>query len=441
MIWHGIQIALTSFAFLSDFAASDRFETLKAEAPRLDFVKTRDDGGAQLGTPVFLPPELTPPPKQPKFLPAPTFKAGLAEPLIRPSGPSVSLESLWDLAQRRHPAIQSCIPFAPATSKSKPATIVLSPAKSAALEEKRAEVLSRIRRGYFEYLCLMQEEATVEAFLVHLQSHYLPRGFALPTPSDAKVVGKTASRSKTLPIVDPNTMPTIDKLSLDVLVGDVAAQRRKTQASLKAVWQKLASDVGVPDLPQPSGVNDPVQPLPRWTLETVQKQVKQHSCLNRAIMEAETARCEMMRIRTALLPGVAAGRSPNNEPSPLNLWTRKQARMREAEMFYSQALSAIKAQELKLEGETREAWSRYSLARENLKRINEESLPKLRARTDLIKQAAADSSHPGDFFQSELALFRGQMEQCRERRELWRAIADIQGLMQVPVPAPESAKK
>jgi cobalt-zinc-cadmium efflux system outer membrane protein len=493
---HGLTIGCTALALLTGFVAAPAQDVTPdlSEPPALLFIPLPSDGRAALSPVVSLrpAPEDTPSPRSlPEALPAvppsaapaadDKFRAGLGLPdsaiptkadtvaIRRAAGLAVSMERLWQIALENQTELrEAALRFSEARGRQSQAGKYLNPllsyeesplgsrtfpqgdisiavrqeimtagkfrldkrvaatqSDSASLElhQKEFDILTRIRRGYFDYLTLVEETRVLDVSSKAFED-----------------------RVKQARLLFPKTISRTEVISLELLLEEIRLEQIRTRAALQTSWAQLAADVGMPDLPLPVTVVDPPHDMPLWTLDEIEERVGQNSSVRQALIDAETARWQLERARAEAVPNITIGggyalQNTNriagaivSVDAPLPFWDRKQGRIREAEAAYARLNAAVRSLELRLLGQTREAYGRYLLARESLRQLNEKTLPFLTSRVDLIKKAfkaGAENVNFNDVFQAEQALIKAQAEQFHVRRDLWRAIADLQGLMQV----------
>ncbi|MFO0965167.1 MAG: TolC family protein [Gemmataceae bacterium] len=307
-------------------------------------------------------------------------------------------------------------------------TIAATQSASAALEltQKQFELLTRVRRGYFDYLTLTQENYFLDTASKTLEERVKQARILM---KKAGVISKTEVQS------------------IELLLEEVRLEQIKVRAGLRTAWGQLAADVGLPGLPQPTALADRPRPAPLFPLDYIEDRVRDNSDLRQARIDADAAALQVRRARAEAVPnftigagysnpnatGSAAGANISFE-APLPVWDRKQGRIRETEATYTRLSAAVYSLELRYLSQAREAFGRYTTARENLKQLNERNLPVLKSRVELIKQAyqaKAENVNFNDVFQAEQALIKTQADAYGVRRDLWRAIADLEGLMQM----------
>src|SRR5207249_2950310 len=158
------------------------------------------------------------------------------------------------------------------------------------------------------------------------------------------------------------------------------------------------------------------------------------------------SRLEVERARAEAVPNVQVGggyiRSFVEETAggivsvetALPLWDRKQGRIHEAEARWARAQAASRSTALRLSRETADAYARYQGARRQVERLRSDVLPRLVESLALVRkgyQAGSAQITFADVLSAQTSLNDAQLRLAEVRRELWRAIADLQGLMQL----------
>jgi cobalt-zinc-cadmium efflux system outer membrane protein len=300
-------------------------------------------------------------------------------------------------------------------------------AAAVALAGKRFAVLTAVRRAYFEYLGLADTLRQYDAVVAKLEE-----GVAVTR----KLVVQVKSRPQT------------DLLRLEAVLAEARTNQARARINVQAAWRQLAAEVGVPDLPTPPTLPD-FPPVPAWDNAAVlQRVLSVHTDLQQAAFESERARLQWRRARAEAVPNVTVGGGFNHNYAedemgavlsaqvPLPLWDRKQGQIQEARAKWAAAQATQQGAVTRLSRDTAEALGRYQGARAELDRQTNEVLPRLRRVFELVRQGyevgAAQVSF-ADVLLAQEALNDAQLKSALTRRELWRAVVDLQGLMQIPV--------
>src|SRR5262249_28752943 len=125
-------------------------------------------------------------------------------------------------------------------------------AVTAALLARKFEVLTRIRRGYYDYLAWAATVRVHDQFAAWL-------GQATHVARQLVEVGKTRPRS--------------DLLRLRALLEQTRISQARSRINLDAAWKQLAADVGLPDLPRPGVETALPETPPAWEGPEVVKRV------------------------------------------------------------------------------------------------------------------------------------------------------------------------
>ncbi|MCI0379146.1 MAG: TolC family protein [Gemmataceae bacterium] len=294
-----------------------------------------------------------------------------------------------------------------------------------ALQARRVEMLSRLRRDYFDYLSLLA---------------------AAQVNRDTIKTFEEALRLSRLRLEKAKLGAQTDILALEALLEEAQSTAEKTNAALHSIWRQLAADVGLPDLATPKTIGGlPAQPPSLKEEEVWQRVREDHPALRQAQLEADAARLAWQRARAEAIPNITLGAGYGRTfiedtggaflsvEAPLPLWDKKTGLVRQAEARLNKAHSMRKTTELRLQRETAEAWARYQIAMRNYDRQQNQIVPRLQKRRDQLEQqyiAGAGKVTFSDVLLAEQALLAARLTGAELRRDLWRAVADLQGLMQ-----------
>jgi cobalt-zinc-cadmium efflux system outer membrane protein len=296
-----------------------------------------------------------------------------------------------------------------------------------ALLGRKFAVLTNVRRDYYDYLAL--------AYTLRV---------------DAEVV-EALERSVEITrklVEEVKTRPRTDLVRLQALLEQARIARTRTETNLKAAWRQLAAEVGRPELPGPA-VAPPLPPTaPLWPEDAVTRRVQSANTeLRRAALEAEQARLEYEQARAEAVPNVTvsggyirayleetAGATIGVETS-IPLWDRKQGLIRERRARWALVQASQRTTANRLASETAEAFARYQGAREQAGRLETSVIPRLEESLKLVRagfyEAGGKDVTFADIQLAIEALNQARLQLAEVRRELWRAVADLQGLMQL----------
>jgi cobalt-zinc-cadmium efflux system outer membrane protein len=301
-------------------------------------------------------------------------------------------------------------------------------AAALALLGRKFEVLTNVRRAYFDYLALGN---TVQVY-------------------DAAVTSLERSVELTRQLVErAKTRPRTDLIRLEALLAETRANRERARTNLAAAWRQVATAVGVPELTAPSAAGALPSAVPNWSSERVKQRVlAAHSDIQQAALEAEAARLAYERARVEVIPNITVGagyiRAFVDETAgavfsveaPLPIWDRKQGRIHAARAEWARANAAQGTVALRLTKETTAALARYEGARQQVLRYEEGVLPPLVEALRLVRegyQAGVAGISFADVQLAQEALNDARLKLAGAQRELWQAVADLQGLMQLDV--------
>jgi cobalt-zinc-cadmium efflux system outer membrane protein len=299
---------------------------------------------------------------------------------------------------------------------------------SLALLGRRFEVLTRIRRAYYDVAAAAETVSINRAVARGLEQS------VLITRQRVEVV---------------KTRPRTDLLRMETLLEEARIQQERSQVTLDAAWRQLAAEVGVPCLPMPPEVAGLDDVPPRWDLCDVERRVQSaNSELRRASAEVERARLAVERAKAEAVPNVLVGGGYNRNfaeheagaiisvQTALPLWDRKQGQIHEAEAHWSQAQAALRSRETRLTRETAEAFAHYQAALQEVERLRVEVLPRSEQSVRGVRklyEAGSTEATFADVVQTQETLNDNRRRLAAARQELWRAIAALQGLMQLDV--------
>jgi outer membrane protein TolC len=118
----------------------------------------------------------------------------------------------------------------------------------------------------------------------------------------------------------------------------------------------------------------------------------------------------------------------------LPLWDRKRGHIMEAQARWDRARAAQQSAVLRLGRDTADALARYQGARQQAERLAGDVVPRLREALRLVRQGYQAGDPSQTFADVQLAveaLNDARLRLVEARRELWEAVADLQGLMQL----------
>jgi cobalt-zinc-cadmium efflux system outer membrane protein len=297
-----------------------------------------------------------------------------------------------------------------------------------ALLGRKFEVLTRIRRAYYDYLGGLHTVRVNEETVANLEQGY-------------EITRKQ--------VVEARTRPRSDLLRLGALLEEARIRLASSRVTLDAAWQQLASEVGVPELSPPETRVDFPESAPQWTPAGIGERVQvANTELKRAALEVRRMRLEVERARAEAVPNVVVGGGYGHDfaeklqgasislETSLPLWDRKQGRIHEAEAHWIGAQAAFRSAAARLSRETTAAIARYQTAHDQVERLAKMVVPQLEESVDLLRrsyQAGAAQTTFTDVLSAEQALYSARLTLAERRQAMWLAVADLQGLMQLDI--------
>jgi cobalt-zinc-cadmium efflux system outer membrane protein len=299
---------------------------------------------------------------------------------------------------------------------------------SLALLGRKFEVLTRIRRAYYEYLGGLDTVRVNEESVATLEQ-------------GLRITRKQVEEAK--------TRPRTDLLRIDALLEEARIRLASSRVNLHAAWQQLVSEVGAPELSPPDAPGDFPKEVPSWDPEAIVQRVQDANTeRKRAALDVHRARLEVERARAEAVPNVTLGGGYSRDfaenlqgamislDTSLPLWDRKHGRIHEAASHQVKAEAAERSTAARLNRETAAAIARYQAARQHVERLATVVVPRLKESVDLLNksyQAGAAQTTFADVLSANQALDAARLALAERRQALWLAIADLQGLMHLDV--------
>jgi cobalt-zinc-cadmium efflux system outer membrane protein len=293
---------------------------------------------------------------------------------------------------------------------------------------RKFDVLTRIRRAWYDYLSLR--------YMLQLNGETvstLERGLDVTRQQ----VEKARSRPQT------------DLLRLEALLAEARINQARVRDALEGAWRQLAAEVGVPQLSADAEEERLNETVPRWDDGSVlQRVLGTNTAVKQAAIEVERADLAVRRARAGAIPNVIVGGgyvADNvdetaggiiNVEVALPVWNRQQGVIREAQARLAFTQAAVRNTENRLARETADALARYKAARRQVEQLKDEVLPRLQQSLALLLKAYQAGSAQvtfSDVLLTEQSLNTTRLTLAESRRSLWLAIADLQGLMQLDV--------
>jgi cobalt-zinc-cadmium efflux system outer membrane protein len=292
---------------------------------------------------------------------------------------------------------------------------------------RRFEVLTRVRRAYYDYVGWQYTARVSEQVVTNLD-----QGVGITR----KLVEQVKTRPRT------------DLLRLQALLEEAKITQTNSRVNVQAAWRQLAAELGIPEMP-PQPARDAADAVPRWDAEAiVARVIAVNTDLQQTAAEVDRARLELDRAKAEACPNVSVGGGYSRSfadqhaggivsvETSLPLWDRKQGKILEAQARLTRAQATVATASNRLHRETAEAFARYESARQRVERMTAQILPQLVQTQELVRKGyeagAADITF-ADVILAQQTLDDARLKFAEARRDLWRAIADLQGRMQLDV--------
>jgi cobalt-zinc-cadmium efflux system outer membrane protein len=292
---------------------------------------------------------------------------------------------------------------------------------------RRFEVLTRVRRAYYDYVGWQYTARVSEQVVANLD-----QGVGITR----KLVEQVKTRPRT------------DLLRLQALLEEAKITQTNSRVNVQAAWRQLAAELGIPDMP-PQPAREATDVVPRWDAEAIiARVIAVNTDLQQVAAEVDRARLELDRAKAEACPNVSVGGGYSRSfadqhaggivsvETTLPLWDRKQGKIFEAQARLTRAQATVATVTGRLHRETAEAFARYESARQRVERMTTQILPQLVQTQELVRKGyeagAADITF-ADVLLAQQTLDDARLKFAEARRDLWRAIADLQGLMQLDV--------
>jgi cobalt-zinc-cadmium efflux system outer membrane protein len=297
-----------------------------------------------------------------------------------------------------------------------------------ALVGRKFDVLTRVRRAYYDYVGLRH--------ILQVNSENVA----------ALERGVTITRQQ---VERAQTRPRTDLIRLEALLEQAKTNEARTRDELQGALRQLAAEIGMPEVPADLIAAGGGDSIPDLQVDAVtQRVLASNSSLVQGAQEAERARLAVERARAGAVPNVTVGGGYSLDntdqtaggqfsiETPLPLWDRQQGTIREAQARFAAAQAAVASTANRLRRDTAEAFARYKAASRQVERLGREVLPRLQESLELLRRAYQAGSAQvtfSDLLMTEQELNSTRLTQAEARRSLWLAVADLQGLMQLDV--------
>ncbi len=296
-----------------------------------------------------------------------------------------------------------------------------------ALVGRKFATLTRVRRAYYDYAGWEANIRVNDEVIASLQR------------------GVDVTRRQ---VEEAKTRPRTDVLRLEALLENARITLTTNRGNRDAAWRQLAAEVGLPELPMPAAP-PPALPETAPTLDVkavTERALTAHSGLKQALTDTERARAALERAKAQAIPNITVGTGYTADnigntaggnislDVPLPLWDRNQGHIYEAKARFAQTVAFQQSSVNRLSQETAAAFARYDSLRQQTARLTNEVLPRFRESLDLLLkgyQAGAAQVTFADVFQAQQDLNATRLSLAEARRNLWLALADLEGLMQI----------
>ncbi|HJZ93228.1 MAG TPA: TolC family protein [Gemmataceae bacterium] len=301
-------------------------------------------------------------------------------------------------------------------------------AAAVAMVGRKFEVLTQLRRAYYDYRAFRAQFDVSEQSVRSLEG-------------GVEVTRRQVETAK--------TRPQTDLVRLEALLEEAKIGRARAEELGRAAWRQVVALVGVSDLPQPAPTTPADDRPPEWDEAVVlHRVIEANTAIKQAAVEAERARLAVERATAEQVPNVTVGAGYVSEnvdrtagpllsiELPLPVWDRRQGAIHEARARQARAQAAIRSAETRLRHDTAEALGRYQAARVQVDRLTRDVLPRLTKSLELLRSALAAGSGQvtfGDVLMTEQNLNATRLTLTEAKRSLWLAVADLEGLMQLDV--------
>jgi cobalt-zinc-cadmium efflux system outer membrane protein len=287
------------------------------------------------------------------------------------------------------------------------------------------EVVTRVRQAYFELLTASQEEQTTRE-LVRV---------AQVSVDAAKKLLKGGFGSK------------LDVIRAEVELEEARIRLVTAERRVAASRRLLAAAVGVAEMPDAPADGSLHQPRPTFEWEALKHDVLARSSeVQEALARVLQAEGRFRRAQVEPIPDVTLQAMPfYSVPEQdtrvflaanvnLPVFDRNQGNIHSAQAELAQAHAAVKKTELSLTERLATAYQRYQVARQQVEAYRTRILPSARDSLRLVRLAYEAGEQKTDYttlLQTQQVLFEAELSYVRALGELWQAVAEIEGLLQV----------
>ncbi len=285
---------------------------------------------------------------------------------------------------------------------------------------KRYEVLTAVRKGYFDTLAA-QHRVEVLAEL-------------------ARLSGETQRTTETL--VKGGQAAPLDLVQIRVEKGRFEADLEAARQQCTAAWRRLAAVIGSPELTERPVAGSLDTPWPSYEFDQVVRQLGElHPEVRASHAELSKAQWEMKRAAAEVVPNITLGAGYERDnfakedcwtlqaSMPLPIFNRNQGNRQAAAAEVHRAGAEIDSVRNSLVAKAATAFGQYDAARRRAIRYRDTILPD----ADQAYRLALAAFQGGQFeylrvLQAQRAVAESRLEYLRALHELWSAACDIAGL-------------
>ena len=289
------------------------------------------------------------------------------------------------------------------------------------LMAERYQVFTEVRQAYFEAVTL-QRRAEILRELVKLASE------------------STANAER---LLKAKEAAELDVVQLEVDLERYRAELDATERALPAAYRKLATTVGIQELPISSVIGNLDAVPPDYDLDQLRLYLLGiHPERRSAQVGVERAQLLLRRATVESIPNLTVGagytyqgQNRSNDwdigvALPIPLWDKNQGNIAAARAQVCEARNQVGRVENDLVSRLATAYSTYAAARERVLRYKTAILP----RAQKTHELSLTAYQGGQFeylrvLQSQRAVVEANLELVRAQGEMWRAASEIAGLM------------
>jgi cobalt-zinc-cadmium efflux system outer membrane protein len=289
------------------------------------------------------------------------------------------------------------------------------------LASLRYQRLASVRQAYFEVITLQRRLEILDDLV----------GLADRSAEAAEKLRKAGQVAR------------LDIVQLEVERERFRAEKEATQREQPAAFGKLLAAVGVRQLPSPA-VTGPLE-LPGWAYDFDKARlllVNHHPDIRSAQAGVERARLLLERAKAEPIPNVTvqAGYVRQNQNKsndavigfsvPVPCWNKNQGNIAAAQAELGEAIQQVGRVEFELVERLSEAFRTYAAARQRAYRYQKSILPRARESYQLsLKGYQAGQFDYLRVLEAQRAYGQADLEYVRSLGEMWRAAAELSGLL------------